>query len=66
MKQQRWKLTAHILSRSKNDCNITMTWAPEGRRRGGVQWRNKGVKGAGNLEFRYKEQQHTERNGDAL
>ena len=34
MKQRRWKIIGHILKQEQNnDCNIAITWAPEGKRR---------------------------------
>ena len=34
VKQRRWKMIGHILRQDQNsDCNIVMTWAPEGKRR---------------------------------
>ena len=34
VKQRRWKMIGHILKQDQNsDCNIAMTWAPEGKRR---------------------------------
>ena len=45
VKWRRWKMIGHILRQDQNnDCNITMTWAPEGKRRRGrpkTTWRRK-------------------------
>ena len=43
VKWRRWKMIGHILRQDpKNDCNIALTWAPEGKRRRGrpkTTWR---------------------------
>ena len=43
VKRHRWKMIGHILKKDqKDDCNIAMAWAPEGKRKGGRQkttWR---------------------------
>ena len=44
VKQRIWKMIGHILMRQdeNNDCNIAMTWTPEGKRRRGrpkTTWR---------------------------
>ena len=43
VKLRRWKMIGHILRQDhNNDCNIAMTWAPEGKRRKGrpkTTWR---------------------------
>ena len=34
VKQGRWKMIGHTLKQDQNsDCNIAVTWAPEGKRR---------------------------------
>ena len=34
VKSRRWKITGHILRQDRDsDCNVDMTWAPEGKRR---------------------------------
>lgn len=43
MKYRRWKFIAHILWKDhNNNCNITLSWTPEGRRKRGrpkILWR---------------------------
>jgi len=43
VKYRRWKLIGHILRQDRNnDCNIAISWAPEGKRRRGrpkTTWR---------------------------
>ena len=43
VKRPRWKMIGHILRQDQNsDCNIAMTWVPEGKRRRGrpkTTWR---------------------------
>ncbi len=43
-KRRRWKMIGHILRQDQNnDCNVAMTWAPEGKRRRGrpkTTWRS--------------------------
>ena len=43
VKRRRWKMIGHILRKDqKGDCNIAMTWAPEGKRKRGrpkTTWR---------------------------
>ena len=42
VKLRRWKMIGHIRQDHNNDCNIALTWAPEGKRRKGrpkTTWR---------------------------
>ena len=43
LKSRRWKMIGHILRQDReNDCNVAISWAPEGKRRRGrpkTTWR---------------------------
>ena len=77
VKQSRWRMIEHILRQDQNkNCNIAITWAPEGKRRRGrpkATWKRtvekeswKGQKQDGNRGRKGRPLQLTEISGGTL